>query len=152
MNGSEYVDFLETLKINEDSYPLIQAIDQHKIWGKIPGQITPTTFNQAIEELKEENQSFSLSGASWTNDLSWENGYKNVLDPISKLSSIFHEKFDHVVAQNPSLTKNHNYQEALLYLLLLETSCFRYWGQGKWTEYAKTIFEKGEEFLRKIEI
>jgi len=152
MNGSEYLDFLERSNIDEDSYPLIQAIDQHKIWGKISGPITPTSFKKAIEELKEEDQSFSLSGASWTSDLSWVDGYKNVLEPISKLSSIFHETFDNLIVQNPSLTKNHGYQEALLYLLLLETSCFRYWGQGKWTEYAKTIFEKGEEVLRNVEI
>jgi len=84
--------------------------------------------------------------------LSWEDGYRNVLEPISKLSSYFHETLDHLLVQNPSLTKTHDYQEALLYLLLLETSCFRYWGQGKWTEYAKTIFRKGEEVIRQFEI
>jgi len=136
MNGSEYLDLLETLNIDEDNYPLIQAINQHKIWEKVSGPITPISFKKAIDELKEEDQSFSLSGASWTNDLSWEDGYINVLEPISKLSSYFHETFDHLLVQNPSLTKTHDYQEALLYLLLLETSCFRYWGQGKWTEYA----------------
>ena len=151
MNGSEYLQFLETLNIDKNSYPLIQAIDQHKIWGKITGTVSPTSVKTAIKELKESDQSFSLNGASWTNDLSWEDGYKNVLEPISKLSSYFHETFDHLLVQNPSLTKTHDYQEALLYLLLLETSCFRYWGQGKWTEYAKTIFEKGEEVLSKIE-
>ena len=152
MNGSEYLDFLETLNIDENSYPLIQAVGQDRIWEKISGPITPTLVKKAINELKEEDQSFSLSGASWTNDLSWEDGYKNVLEPISKLSSYFHETFDHLLVQNPSLTKTHDYQEALLYLLLLETSCFRYWGQGKWTEYAKTIFRKGEEVIRNFEI
>lgn len=120
--------------------------------GKNLRAYTPTLVKKAINELKEEDQSFSLSGASWTNDLSWEDGYKNVLEPISKLSSYFHETFDHLLVQNPSLTKTHDYQEALLYLLLLETSCFRYWGQGKWTEYAKTIFRKGEEVIRNFEI
>ncbi len=152
MNGSEYLDFLETLNIDEDNYPLIQGVDQEKIWGKISGPVTPTSVKKAINELKKEDQSFSLSGASWTNDLSWEDGYENVLEPISKLSSYFHETFDHLLLQNPSLTNNHSYQEALLYLLLLETSCFRYWGQGKWTEYAKTIFKKGEEVIRNFEI
>ncbi len=151
MNGSEYLDFLETLNIDEHSYPLIQAINQHKIWDKISGSITPTSCQKAIDELKDEDPSFSLSGASWTNDLCWEDGYKNVLEPISKLSSHFHETFDHLLVQNPSLTKTYSYHAALLYLLLLETSCFRYWGQGKWTEYAKTLFEKGEEVLRNLE-
>ncbi len=152
MNGSEYLDLLETLNIDEDNYPLIQAVDQDKIWAKISGPITPSSVKNAINELKEEDQSFSLSGASWTNDLSWEDGYKNVLEPISKLSYYFHKTFDHLLVQNPSLTNNHHYQEALLYLLLLETSCFRYWGQGKWTEYAKTIFRKGKEVIRNFEI
>ena len=81
-----------------------------------------------------------MSGASWTNDLSWEEGYKNILEPIRILSSKFHEKFDNLVYQYPSETKTHGYKEALLHLLLLETSCFRYWGQGKWTDYAKEIY------------
>ena len=151
MNGSEYLDFLKSLKVKEDSYPLIQAIDQHKMWRKISGPITPTKLKKAINELKGEDESFSLSGASWTRHISWENGYENVLERITTLSSLFHKKFDHLVALNPSLTKTDSYQKALLYLLLLETSCFRYWGQGKWTQYTKIIFKKGEEVLKSIE-
>jgi len=150
MNGSEYLDFLETNKVNKDSYPVIQAIDQHKIWKRIFGPITPKAIEKAIDELKDEDTSFSINGSSWTNDLSWEDGYKNVLEPISKLSAYFHQSFDHLVIQDPSITKTKSYQEALLYLLLLETSCFRYWGQGRWTEYAKTIFERGKEVLKNI--
>jgi hypothetical protein len=32
------------------------------------------------------------------------------------------------------VTQRSDYQQALLYTLLLETSCFRYWGQGMWTD------------------
>ena len=32
---------------------------------------------------------------------------------------------------------------ARLHLLLLETSCFRYWGQGTWTDYAREIHRRG---------
>ena len=35
----------------------------------------------------------------------------------------------------------------LLHVLLLETSCFRYWGQGTWTDYAQEIHRRGEELL-----
>ena len=152
MNGSEYLDLMKILNINHESYPIIQAIDQHKIWKKILGPTTPTAIEKAITELKDEDQSFTINGASWTNNLSWEDGYKNVLEPISKMSFYFHETFDHLVMQDPSITKTPIYQEALLYLLLIETSCFRYWGQGRWTEYAKTIFERGEEVLRKSQV
>ena len=152
MNGSEYIDLVESLTTNKESYPVIQAIDQHKIWQKIMAPTTPTAVEKAITELKVEDQSFSMNGSSWTNDLSWEDGYKNILEPISKLSNDFHQTFDHLVIQNPSITNKPIYQEALLYLLLLETSCFRYWGQGIWTDYAKTIFERGEDVLKKIKV
>ena len=152
MNGSEYLNLMESSNINQESYPVIQAIGQHKIWQKILGTITPTAVEKAIKELKEEDNSFSINGASWTNNLSWEDGYKNVLEPIAKLSACFHQTFDLLVIKDPSITKTDSYKEALLYLLLLETSCFRYWGQGRWTEYAKTIFERGERLLENLKI
>ena len=141
------ISFISTITLSQ----LKKAIKvKAKIVRAIP--LPPISFKKAIDELEEEDQSFSLSGASWTNDLSWEDGYINVLEPIAKLSSYFHETFDHLLVQNPLLTKTHDYQEALLYLLLLETSCFRYWGQGTWTEYANTIFRKGEEVIRNFKI
>ena len=152
INCSEYLDYIEFSNVNKESYPVIQGIDQHKIWQIISGPITPTSVEEAISKVKEEDQSFIMNGASWTNNLNWEDGYKNVLEPISKLSFDFHQTFDHLVIQDPLVTKTHSYKEALLYLLLLETSCFRYWGQGRWTNYARVIFKKGEEVLKKIEI
>lgn len=47
-----------------------------------------------------------------------------------------------------SLTKQYRYRQALLYNLLLQTSCFRYWGQGAWTDYANEIFRRGEAILQ----
>jgi hypothetical protein len=55
--------------------------------------------------------------------------------------------FDPQVAQDPSITQTPAYQEALLHLLLLETSCFRYWGQGTWTDYARELHRRGEAVL-----
>ena len=152
VNGSEYLDQIEFLAIKEKNYPVIQAKEQHKIWKKISGPIQPSAIEKAIEELKVEDHTFSISGSSWTNNMNWENGYENVMEPIFKLSSSFHKTFDHLVIQDPSITKSQSYQESLLYLLLLETSCFRYWGQGKWTNYAETIFKRGEEVLNKFEV
>ena len=42
-----------------------------------------------------------------------------------------------------------SYKEALLYLLLSQTSCFRYWGQGVWTDYAKELCRRGMEAIEK---
>jgi ligand-binding sensor domain-containing protein len=43
-----------------------------------------------------------------------------------------------------------NYRRSLLYLLLSQTSCFRYWGSGIWTDYAKEITRRGMEALGKV--
>ena len=85
-----------------------------------------------------------MDGASWTNSMSWVKGYENVLEPMNKLSARFHEKYDSLVAQDPTVTKRSDYQQALLYNLLLQTSCFRYWGQGMWTDYARELYQRGE--------
>jgi hypothetical protein len=81
--------------------------------------------------------------ASWTNDRSWVKGYENVLEPIDKLSAAFHEKYPSEKVDS----KSKSYQEALLDLLLSQTSCFRYWGEGSRTEYAKEICRRGMEAL-----
>ena len=57
-----------------------------------------------------------------------------------------------MVAADPSATAQRPYQEALLHLLLLETSCFRYWGQGTWTDYARELFRRGEALLQDVAI
>ena len=151
INGTEYLELLQAKGINHESFPVIQAAGQHKIWQRLDNSITHhTSLEKIISDLKSEDQSFSMSGASWTNNLSWEEGYENVLDPMNQLSSKFHNSVDHLIAKDPSLTNNSSYQKALLYLLLLETSCFRYWGQGRWTDYAKKIYTSGVEAIKTL--
>ena len=48
------------------------------------------------------------------------------------------------------MTQTRHYQEALLHVLLLETSCFRYWGQGTWTDYATEIHRRGEALIEQV--
>jgi hypothetical protein len=88
-----------------------------------------------------------MAGASWTNNLSWVEGYANVLEPMYQLSAHFHQRFDPLLAQDPEVSKSAQYQNALLHVLLLETSCFRYWGQGRWTDYAREIDRRGQAAL-----
>jgi hypothetical protein len=91
-----------------------------------------------------------MAGASWTNNLSWVAGYENVLDPLNQLSARFHAVVDPLLARDPSFTGTPAYQQALLHLLLLETSCFRYWGQGIWTDYARELHRRGEAALEAL--
>ncbi len=150
LHGTEYLELLDAAGITEDSYPTCQAMQQHKIWQRVdPNNATPEAVEKAIQELKETDHQFNMDGASWTNDLSWVSGYENVLEPMNQLSAKFHEKYDAKVAADPSVTKSPAYQESLLYVMLVETSCFRYWGQGMWTDYARELYRRGEEAIAK---
>ncbi|MEB3175935.1 MAG: glycosyl hydrolase family 57 [Cyanobacteriota bacterium] len=148
LNGTEYLELLDAYGVQPTDYPQIQAQGQAKLWRRVkPSQSSPTQVEAAIAQLQAEDPHFSMTGASWTNNLSWVQGYENVLEPMNRLSAAFHQKFDPLVAQDPGYTQNPDYQSALLYLLLLETSCFRYWGQGVWTDYAQELYRRGEAAL-----
>jgi hypothetical protein len=144
INGTEYLELIENSGVSCDDYPAIQAVQQHKIWQRVnPEQSTPDAVEKAIQELKATDHQFNMDGASWTDDLSWVKGYENVLEPMNQLSAAFHQKFDHLVQQDLSVKQGKDYQEALLYNLLVQTSCFRYWGQGTWTDYARELYRRG---------
>jgi hypothetical protein len=146
INGTEYLELIEAAGADPNNYPEIQAVQQHKIWQRI-NNVTPETVTNAIQELKANDNQFHIDGASWTNDLSWVRGYENVLEPMNKLSALFHQKYDKLVEQDAQVTQREDYQKALLYNLLVQTSCFRYWGQGTWTDYARELYRRGEELL-----
>ena len=149
LNGTEYIELIEAAGVSPDDYPTCQAVGQHKIWRELdPDTATPEKVQQAIAQLQETDSNFHMDGASWTDDLSWVKGYENVLEPMNQLSAMFHQKYDALVAEDPAVTKTKEYQEALLYVLLVETSCFRYWGQGTWTDYARELFRRGEALLK----
>ena len=152
INGTEYLELLDAAGVQTGHFPQIQAIHQHKVWERIGSPLTrhgsqdvgPQVTMAAIAHLQASDPTFSMDGASWTNDLSWVEGYANVLEPMNLLSSQFHQLVDPLVGEDPGITKTPLYQQALLHLLLLETSCFRYWGQGIWTDYAREIHRRGE--------
>jgi hypothetical protein len=143
MNATEYLEFVKSLGLKESSFMPVQPISQNKIWEFIK-EYSPGAADMAIEKTKQKYPGFSLEKASWTNDKDWVSGYKDIMDPIIQLSSEFHKKYDN---KNPDKL-NTAYKRALLYLLLSQTSCFRYWGTGAWTDYAKEICRRGMEALK----
>ena len=143
INGSEYLELLEAAGVSASDFAPIQAVQQNKLWQRVGEPSSPQAVVAAIAELQADDPSFSMAGASWTNNLSWVEGYANVLEPMTSLSAAFHQHFDPLVAADPAVTQTQPYQQALLHLLLLETSCFRYWGQGVWTDYASEIHRRG---------
>jgi hypothetical protein len=144
INGTEYLELLEGSGVQPDAFPVIQAVGQQRLWQQVAGPPNPEAVEAAIARLQASDPGFSMAGASWTNNLSWVEGYANVLEPMTRLSARFHQVFDPLVARDPGVTRTEPYQQALLHLLLLETSCFRYWGQGTWTDYASEIHRRGE--------
>ncbi|MFH1995903.1 MAG: glycosyl hydrolase family 57 [Candidatus Omnitrophota bacterium] len=144
LNGTEYLELVQRTGVQEEDFLPIQPISQHRIWDHV-NEFKPGSCDRAVEKIREKDQGFNLDRGSWTNDKNWVKGYAGVLDPMNRLSAEFHRKFDAV--KNPE--KENGYKEALLYLLLSQTSCFRYWGEGLWTEYAKEICRRGEESLKK---
>lgn len=155
LNGTEYLELIEAAGCKPEDYPACQAVGQHLLWEQVPPEsATPEKVTRGIEEVKKTHHNFHMDGASWTNDLSWVKGYENVLGPMNQLSAMFHQKIDPLMAATPSsgepLTRQRRYREALMYNLLTQTSCFRYWGQGTWTDYAREIHRRGEESLQKF--
>lgn len=163
LTGTEYLELIEAAGCQLCDYPTCQPVGQHQIWQRVPqDRCEPEMVANAIASVQQTNPNFHMDGASWTNHLSWVKGYENVLTPMNRLSALFHQKIDHLLSapselsgvsfsSNPSvnsITQRSSYRQALLYNLLLETSCFRYWGQGAWTDYAREIYQRGEAYLQ----
>jgi hypothetical protein len=143
LNGTEYLEMLRNSGITEHDFDPIQPLHQHALWARTGAQPTPEKVAQAIEEAKKSDHRFHMEGGSWTSNLSWVKNYANVLDPMNTLSAQFHEKLDGRSID----TGSQAYRNLLLYLLTSQTSCYRYWGQGRWTDYAREICRRGTDIL-----
>jgi hypothetical protein len=144
MNVSEYLEHLAGMGIKESDFPVIQPIFQHKLWERMAPGDGPERLAEAIEELKASDHRFHMDGGSWTNNLSWVQGYDNVLGPMEEASALFNEKV--LVAEVP--TNEHRFRNALFHLMSSQTSCYRYWGQGLWTDYGREICRRTADILR----
>ncbi len=143
MNGTEYLEHLFALGIREPDLPALQPVGQKRIWERFHPGDGPDRLNQAIEQLKREDNRFHMEGGSWTNNISWVRGYDNVLGPMERTSSMFYEK----VIKRGVPTGEARYRNALFHLLCSQTSCYRYWGQGLWTDYGREICRRLEAIL-----
>ena len=84
-----------------------------------------------------------MDGGSWTNNISWVAGYDDVLIPMERASSQFHERV--LAREVPS--SDPSYRNALFHLLASETSCYRYWGEGVWTAYGAELARRTTEIV-----
>ncbi|MBN2475189.1 MAG: hypothetical protein JXB62_11310 [Pirellulales bacterium] len=142
VNVTEYLELIEQAGVREEMLPAIRPIGQGQLFERIT-RWGPGAADEAIAQLRHEWPDFSMEGGSWTNNISWVRDYENVLTPMNKLSARFHELLD----GQPVDKNSQPYRNALFHLLVSQTSCFRYWGQGQWTDYAQEICRRGTDIL-----
>lgn len=143
VNVTEYLEYLFAMGIRVEDLPVVQPIHQKRIWERFtPGDGTDK-LTQVIETLKKEDHRFHMDGGSWTSDISWVRGYDNVLGPMERVSSLFYEK----VVKPGMPTDSNSYRSALYHLMASQTSCYRYWGQGQWTDYGIEICRRATDIL-----
>jgi hypothetical protein len=65
---------------------------------------------------------------------------------MAKASALFAAKAASMPANDP------HYRKALFYLLLSQTSCFRYWGQGTWTDYGRELCRRAIEIIEPSDV
>ncbi|MBK8479960.1 MAG: glycosyl hydrolase family 57 [Proteobacteria bacterium] len=144
LNVTEYLEYLFSLGLTAADFPPVQPVRQARIWERFTAGGGPERLALALDDLRREDAHFHVDGGSWTNDRSWVRGYENVLGPMEQLSAAFSEK---VLAKRVP-TDEYRYRNALFHLLISQTSCYRYWGQGIWTDYAREICRRGSEILQ----
>jgi glycosyl hydrolase family 57 len=143
LNVSEYLDELYALGVKVEDLPTLQPIFQHRIWQRLERGAGPEKLVQALAQLKAEDQRFHVEGGSWTNDISWVRGYASLLSEMEQTSALFHEKVD----QAGVSPKDRRYGNALFHLLSSQTSCYRYWGEGRWTDYGRELCRRTRDIL-----
>jgi hypothetical protein len=143
MNVTEYLEHLGALGVREGDLPVVQPVHQQKLWERFQPGDGDARLGEAIAQAKTVDHRFHMEGGSWTNNISWVHGYDNVLGPMERVSALFHEK----VLRRGVSPGDPRYRNALFHLLCSQTSCYRYWGQGLWTDYGREICRRTEAIL-----
>jgi hypothetical protein len=143
MNVTEYLEYLDRLGVTEADLPAVQPVMQNRIWTHLAGKSGSQAMEQAIEDLRKTDHRFHMEGGSWTSNVSWVRGYEKVLGPMQQASAAFAEKIlgRHVPSTDP------RYRRALYHLMIAQTSCFRYWGEGVWTDYGRELCRRAIEAM-----
>lgn len=143
INVSEYLELLFASGVRETDLPTLQPIFQRAIWERMKPGEGPDRLARVIEEAKRADHRFHVEGGSWTNNLSWVRGYENVLKPLEAASSHFYR----TATLSGAAPSERRYRNALFHLLSAETSCYRYWGEGLWTDYGRELCRRTDEIL-----
>jgi hypothetical protein len=143
VNVTEWLESLEARGFTAADFARVRPRLQARLFTRFePGQ-GPARLATVMAELAAEDAQFRMEGGSWTNDISWVRGYDHLLGPMESVSALFAQK-----ALAPGVSrKDPRFREALFHLMTSQTSCFRYWGQGLWTDYGRELCRRTEEIL-----
>jgi hypothetical protein len=144
VNVAEYLEYLSSIGVSEADFPAIQPIMQSRIWERLENGAGPKALAKVIEQLQRQDHQFHMEGGSWTNDISWVEGYEDLLKPMESASAMFHEK---VLGQGVSESEP-RYRNALYHLMMCETSCYRYWGEGTWADYGRELCRRTIDIIK----
>lgn len=144
VNPTEYLEYLDSIGVTEAAFPAVQPVMQGRIWERFTDGAGPEAMAKLIKDLEEEDDRFHIEGGSWTNNISWVRGYEDVLGPMQSTSALFAE----LVLSREVPTSESRYRSALFGLLITQTSCFRYWGKGIWTDYGRELCRRATNILR----
>jgi hypothetical protein len=158
---SDYLDYINHLGIKREQLPKLQPVFQGRIWERCNPGDGSERLEAVIEAISREDHRFNVEGGSWTSDISWVKGYEGVLNPMMRVSALFAEKIgfsgqgDLATEKKERIrekgqrdfTSEAAYVKALYYLMLSQTSCYRYWGQGLWCDYGIEICRRAEHIL-----
>jgi len=143
VNVTEYIEHLDSLAIRQEDFPAIQPVMQHRIWERFAQGAGPDALAGVIEQLSREDSRFHVEGGSWTNNVSWVRGYQDVLEPMGAASAMFNEK----VLRRGLSPSDPRYRNALYHLLVSQTSCYRYWGEGLWADRGRELCRRTMDAL-----
>jgi hypothetical protein len=144
LNVTEYLEHLFAQGVRESDLPEVQPLFQGRIWARMQPGDGVERLESVIAALRDEDPRFHVEGGSWTGDRSWVRGYADVLGAMEQASAQFHE----TVTRRGMPTGERRYRNALLHLLASQTSCYRYWGQGVWTDYGRELCRRTADILR----
>jgi hypothetical protein len=143
MLASEYLEHLAAAGVTDEDFPAARPVFQRRIWDRFADGSGPEAMAALIEQLRKDDPAFHVEGGSWTGERSWVRGYERVLGPMEAASRQFAER---IVGGGMS-PSDPRYRQALFHLLAAQTSCFRYWGEGVWTDYGRELCRRVSDTL-----
>ncbi len=144
VNVTEYLEHLEAMGVTAEHFPAVQPTLQKRIWDRFENGQGPEAMESLIRDLAAQDGRFHMEGGSWTSNISWVRGYDRVMGPMEEASALFAAR----VLDRHIPTSDPRYGNALYHLLLTQTSCFRYWGEGAWTDYARELVRRTTDILQ----